>query len=247
MIRKIVNFNKKISRILGKLRLQKGNIYSYYEETVIKHMKSNQTIVDVGGGKKSFVTEHKKQYENSKVIAVDISDDELAFNDEVDEKIVADVTKEIPISDASVDMIISRSVLEHLVDQDKFFENANRVLRKNGESYFIHIFPSKFSLFAIVNQLLPKSISNRLLGAIFPESKKTNGFPAYYNKCYYSAMKKMLIENEFEIEEFECNYYQSAYFGFFFPLYFLSLLWDNFCYIFKIKNLCSYICIVAKK
>jgi ubiquinone/menaquinone biosynthesis C-methylase UbiE len=247
MIRKVINANRKLSGFLRKLRLCKLDIYAEYKLNVHKRMHDNQIIVDIGGGKKSPIAEFKNEYNNLTLIAIDISDDELEANVGVDKKIVADVTQKIPLPDESIDMIISSSVLEHLKGQEEFVKNASKLLKSNGKSYFIHVFPSKFALFALLNQLLPTSFSKKLVTFISPGRKSSGVFPAYYEKCYYSSIKKLLIENGFKIEQIKCSYYQSEYFSSFFPVYVLSLLWDNLCYIFKLRNLCSYMCIIAKK
>lgn len=247
MIREIINTNQKISNYFRKWRLHKFDIYAYYKDAVHKRMRTDQIIVDIGGGKKSPIAEFKNEYNNLTLIAVDISDDELEFNTNVDQKIIADVTKEIPLPDESVDMIISSSVLEHLRGQEKFIQNASRLLKPNGESYFIHVFPSKFALFALINQIIPHGVSRRLVTAVFPKRKSTGVFPAHYEKCYYSGMKKVLIKNGFRLEHIQCCYYQSGYFSACFPVFLLSILWDNICFVFKIRNMCAYLCVIAKK
>lgn len=247
MIRKIIQANQKISDALRPLRLDMLDIYAYYKQAVRGHMRDNQVIVDIGGGKKSPIAEFKNQYHASTLIAVDVSGDELACNAQVDRKIIADVTAGIPLPDESVDMIVSSSVLEHLKGQEKFVKNAARLLKSNGESYFIHVFPARFALFAIINRVLPTQLAKSLVTFVSPSRKESGVFPAYYDKCRYSAMKKLLEENGFQIERIQCSYYQSGYFSACFPVFLLSLLWDNFCCIFKIKNLCSYMCVIAKK
>lgn len=248
MIRKIININRSICAYLRNLRFCRLSINQYYEGMVHKYINHNQIIVDVGGGKTSPIARFKNEYKNLTLIAVDISGNELESNTMVDKKIVADVTKKIPMRDGSANMVISSSVLEHFHGknaQDNFIKNAKRVLKSGG--YFIHVFPSKYAAFSIINQLLPKKLSRKLLYFAIPESGSTSGFPAYYQKCYYSGMKKLLIKNGFTIEHIECSYYQSDYFQSLFPAFIVSLVWDNFCWIFKIKNLCSYICVVARK
>jgi SAM-dependent methyltransferase len=246
MIRKFMEFNKYLSKSLGdRLAFAGLRISRIYENDVKSHMSSNQTILDIGGGKKCKFIEHKHNFEGIKIFAVDISDEELSYNNSVDGKIVADITKSIPVQQGSIDMIVSSSVLEHLKEQEAFVKNAHAALKEGG--YFIHAFPGKYALFAIINQIIPHEISQKILFYLFPGKKLTSGFQAYYDKCCYVKMKKLLETNGFYVEHIECNYYQSSYFSVFFPAYILSLIWDMMCFTFSIKNLCAYMCVTAKK
>ncbi len=77
-----------------------------------------------------------------------------------------------------------------------------------------------------MNQVLPEWLSRRLLYFFIPKSKGINGFPAYYNNCYYRAIKKLLERNGFRIVDLRPSYYQSAYFDFFAPLFLVNALYE---------------------
>ncbi|HXX57407.1 MAG TPA: class I SAM-dependent methyltransferase [Thermodesulfovibrionales bacterium] len=225
----------------------KPNIFYLYEEIVSAHLNArpNQIVVDIGGGNVCPFASHRDPQGNSRIIAVDVSMDALIDNLDVDEKIVIDTREELPFRDDEVDMVVSRSVLEHLENPDRFVMHSHRILRKNG--YFIHLFPSKFALFALINRMLPRTLSKKMLYLLFPESKGIGGFPAFYNKCYYSAMKSLLEKNGFELIDVHVSYFQSGYFGFFVPLFVLSSLYEIMLRFLRIKNLSAYLIVVAKK
>jgi ubiquinone/menaquinone biosynthesis C-methylase UbiE len=169
----------------------------------------------------------------------------LQFNNDVDEKIVADITKAIPLEDLSADMVTSASVLEHLQDLGSTVKEISRILKPNG--YFISVLPSKFALFAIINQCLPHSVSKKILYKLHPNAKGIGGFKAFYNRCFFSSLQKLLCENGFSKTEFKFSYSQSNYFSFFVPFYIVSLIWDYLMYLFNIRNLCAYVCFTAQK
>lgn len=223
------------------------NIFLLYEEKVGERVLAaeGQVIVDVGGGKTCPFAHFRKPGSQTRIVAVDCAEEELRDNTDVDEKVVADVTEGLPFPDASVDMVVSRSVLEHLERVEAFVIEARRVLKDGGS--FIHLFPCRYAPFAIINRALPDRLSRRLLYSLIPETKGIGGFPAKYRECYYSAMEHVLAENGFAIEEMITSYYQSPYFAFFFPLYLLSAGYEMLLRALDAKDLCAYLLVVARK
>ena len=73
------------------------------------------------------------------------------------------------------------------------------------------------------------------------------GFPAFYNRCYFSAMQDLLRRNGFENAKFTLLYYQSTYFTFFFPLFVLMLFYDVLVSLFEVRNLASGIIVEAER
>lgn len=240
--------NKDIcSKIERQLPQSKINIFDLYENKVIKYMNSgdNKIIVDAGGGKSCPFAKYKAPNLNGKVIAVDADQEELKQNFDVDEKIVANIEHGLPFINEEVDIIVSRSVLEHLKYPDSFIRDSKRVLKKNG--YLINLFPAKFAPFAIINQILPHSFSRKMVKWIRPEYKSDLGFKAFYNSCYYSKMISMLNKYNFSIIELHLSYYQSYYFNFNFMLFVFSALYEILLRALQMKNLCCYVLVVAKK
>lgn len=223
------------------------NIFLLYEEKVGERVlrADGQVVVDVGGGKSCPFAHFRREGSRTRIVAVDCSEEELRENEDVDEKVVADVTRGLPFPDASVDMIVSRSVLEHLRDVRSFVAEARRALKEGG--YFIHLFPCRFAPFAMINRALPHAVSRRLLYSLVPETKGIGGFPAVYRDCYYSATRRVLEDNGFEIEDIITSYYQSPYFAFFLPFYLLSAAYELAVQTLGAKNLCAYLLVVAKK
>ncbi|MDR1916159.1 MAG: class I SAM-dependent methyltransferase [Synergistaceae bacterium] len=237
--------NKKVcGKISSLFPNTKFNIYSHYVDIVKSKICAGNVILDIGGGKKCvYATD--RQTDSYRIIGIDISDDELKLNSDVDERIVADITKSIPLDDSSIDIVTSSSVLEHLRDLESSVKEISRILRSGG--IFISVLPNKFALFAIINQCLPHFLSRKILFKLHPEAKGIGGFKAYYNRCYFAALSKLLRRNGFEDVEFVFNYNQSGYFSFFVPCFLMSIVWDYFMYLLGMRNLCAYVCFAAKK
>ncbi len=153
--------------------------------------------------------------------------------------------KSVPLEDDSVDMVTSSSVLEHMNSLENAVKEVNRILKPGGK--FISPLPCRFALFAVINQILPRWLARRILFAIRPETKEFCGFAAYYDRCYYPALKNLLSRCGFSNIDFMFDYNQSYYFSFFVPFGLISLCWDCLMYILHVKPLCAYICFTAEK
>jgi ubiquinone/menaquinone biosynthesis C-methylase UbiE len=219
-----------------------------YLSIVADHAKAapeGAIVVDVGGGKRCGFAELMGDNPTSKIVAVDISGDELEHNHDVHAKVVADIVQGLPLRSRGVDLIVSRSVLEHLRQPESFVRHASRVLKPEG--YFIHLFPCRFAPFAILNQMLPHRLSARVVHFLRPGSEGRLGFPAYYNNCYPTAMRSLLAKYGFEIRDLRVSFYQSSYFQFFLPFFLLSVAYELIVYALGIANLSAHILVVARK
>lgn len=244
-----IGLNRRASRFLeGRLPQARHDPRDVYAETVARHMNSRPDpvlVADVGGGKSCPFAALRDPRKQIRIVAVDVSAEELAANADVDEKRVADITRTLPLADGEADLVVSSSVLEHLRDTEAFVVQSRRALKPGG--YAVHLFPSRFAPFAVANQLLPRSVSNRLLRASFPDSEGILGFPAHYDRCYLSAMRSLHERHGFEVLEASVGYYQSDYVALLAPAYVLSALYELLLYSLDLKNLAANVLLVARK
>ena len=247
-LRAFINFNKKCHSLIAKIFPNtKHSWYKHYREEVRRNLADNISVLDIGGGKRCAFADECREHTGVKIIALDVSAEELAFNNDADEKIVFDLTscKRVPLEDESVDMVTSSSVLEHLNDLESAVKEVSRIIKPGGK--FISVFPCKFALFAIINQLIPGWLARKIVFAVFPGREKIGIFRAYYDRCYYPALKNLLSRNGFSNVDFMFDYNQAGYFAFFVPFGLIALLWDCLMYILHVKPLCAYICFTAEK
>jgi ubiquinone/menaquinone biosynthesis C-methylase UbiE len=243
-----VALNRKASVRLQASLPQNFDIFSRYIEVVkdvINAKPRSAVVVDVGGGKSCPFARVLKPEGNTIIIALDISQDQLRCNNDVKSKLAADVVKSLPFGNGTIDLITSRSALEHLGDVGDFVRHSSDVLKPGG--YWIHLFPSKFAPFAVINQLLPNAWSRTLVGTLHPSQKGICGFPAVYNLCYYSAMENLLRKNGFDPVDVVPSYYQSQYFSFCFPLFVASAAYELLIWLLGLRNLAAYLLVVARK
>lgn len=200
--------------------------------------------MDVGSGKCCPYAKANR-CSAAKCIGIDVARDELVANTDVDMKVVTDVALSIPLKDGCVGLVSSRSVLEHLRDTDVFFAESKRVLTKGG--LMVHVMPSKYAPFALMNRILPDRLGRSLLTLLKPEQKGICGFPAVYDQCSYSQILKLINKHDLALVGFKTSFYQSRYYDFFLPVFLLSAAYDFLLFSLGIKRLSAYLLLVARK
>jgi ubiquinone/menaquinone biosynthesis C-methylase UbiE len=247
LLRALFAVNREMCDKIEPFLPQRLDLFALYEANVAQWMnlRANQIVLDVGSGRECAFARHRNPAMHTTIVALDVSREQLVANRDVDGKIVANVTDGLPVQSDMVDLIASRSVLEHIEDMELFVKESSRVLRSEG--YFIHEFTSKFAPFALINQMLPSRLSKKLMKFLMPEKIGICGFPAVYDRCYYSALKKLLRANQLELVNTTFSYYQSRYWNFLFPMFVLSALYETVVRRLDARNLCAYLLIVARK
>jgi SAM-dependent methyltransferase len=218
-----------------------------HERTVSEAMnaRSGLHILDVGGGAKAPFASHRIPSLATWIIGTDILEDQMRENGVVDARVVADACRGLPFHDESLDMVITRSVMEHLPDNQRFLNECRRVLRRGGLAFCV--MPSRRAPFALLNRVMPEKLKRALLFTFFPQWRDDCGFPALYDRCAWPDMPNAFKAAGFTIERIELRYYQSVYFKFLVPLFLLSVFYDFVLWGLSARRLCSQMFIVARR
>ncbi|WOJ95028.1 class I SAM-dependent methyltransferase [Congregibacter variabilis] len=222
-------------------------LFPIYDQMIWSYSSTlkNGVLLDVGGGFLMPAARSRQYMQSCEVIGFDISAAALRKNHDIDFGICADACKSWPLADESVDIVVSRSLIEHLHDTETFARECYRVLKPGGIA--IHVLPGKNSPFSILNRLLPNKVSKHLLNWAFPHRKSELGFPAYYQNCAYPAITQLFERHHFQLEVVRLRYFQSSYFMVFFPVFVLSALYDLLLWRLGIKRLASQFLLVVSK
>ncbi len=252
MLRGFFSANRRLCHALARFLPQaRTHPIVEYERVVARYLcaRPHLVVIDAGGGKTCPFAKYNDPVDGAKIISIDVAEEELRGNRDLTETVVANLTQGLPLKAAKADLVVSRTVLEHLDNCDAFVAESWRVLRPGG--YTIHVFPSKFAPFAIINQLLPDRLGHKLLdlfqqgSCYFPPGHC--GFEHHYHRCYFSAIRSLFETQGFDVVDVQFGYYQSYYFDFFVPFFLLSALYEMLLQAFGARNLCAYILIVARK
>jgi SAM-dependent methyltransferase len=179
------------------------------------------------------------------VIAVDISPEELAMNTEASETCVADVSSELPFPPGSVDLIISRALLEHVKGVPSAVEQMAKVLKPGGVA--VHLIPCRFSLFGVAARLMPFGPLLRLTHLVNPETRGQVEFPVVYDHCWPQALERAFLSAGFREAHCEITWACPGYFEAVFPLFVLHTIWEWTIRTFRVRSLAAYVVISASR
>jgi SAM-dependent methyltransferase len=202
-------------------------------------------IVDIGAGK---TTPYAAAISDSSIelIGIDLLHEDLDANQALTQRIVCNVVNDgIPREAQNAGLITSRMVLEHASDLGRFAQEIHDALAPGGDT--IHLFAGRYSLFAILNRLLPETISRRALFALRPESVEVGGFPTFYDNTHATAAEAVFRHAGMVGVATEVSYEVSQYFRFFFPLFVLVRMWETALHRLKLKNLGSFVLLAARR
>ncbi|MCX7087142.1 MAG: methyltransferase domain-containing protein [Methylococcales bacterium] len=224
IIRKLIHQQVALSKYFDEMFLQKkflidGNqdyLKSFLPNRLDK-IPVGSTVYDIGCGKNPAISLEVKQKLQANVIGIDLSEDELlqAPRGTLDHCIGADICNFQGQEDG--DLLLCQALLEHVPDVEAAFVSC----AKGGALIFV---PSRNAIFARLNILLPQRTKLFLLHGIFPNTRRDQGFPSFYNRCTPRDFRQLAAQYGFEVEEVR-TYYKSSYFSFFFPLYLVWRLW----------------------
>ncbi len=233
-------------KLPGPFRRHLFTSYKYLVAEKIDAADKSLVVLDIGGGKACPYLPFAKTAEKHRIIAVDIDENEIRHNLDCAWKVVADAAgASLPFGPRSVDIITSRSTIEHLRDNGSFIRNCHDVLR--GDGYLISTFPCRHTPFALINKALPHRVARLLLYYFHPEWRDVCGFKVFYDHCTYPEMRDLLHASGFEILYIELRYYQAIYYDFFVPLYLLMLAYDLLVWRLGAKALCCQMLFIARK
>lgn len=163
-------------KMLLKYYAESTHPYRTYEQRVDSLLKPGSTLLDAGCGRSVPVL---KKYlgRAGRLIGVEL----VEFTDVPPgiETYNADLAK-MPLADACVDLIMSRSVFEHLSDPESVYREFSRVLRPGGAVVFLTA--NMWDYGTLVARLVPnrfhagivRHVEGRAEEDTFPTAYKTN-------------------------------------------------------------------------
>ncbi len=186
------------------------------------YLLAGATVYDIGGGSTPFVSQQVKQQLGLEVVGLDVDSRELALAPAglYDRTIHSDICDYSGHDEA--DLIICRSVLEHVKDTHAAVAAIARILRPGGTALVFA--PSGNAVFARLNRLLPEQLKRYVLFSVFPDKRETHGYPAFYNRCTPRDFDRHAACAGLSVVSRRC-YFASSYFSFCFPVYVLWRLW----------------------
>lgn len=242
-IQAIIDANTRLSQTTEqRLRLPSDvPLWRRFQEdaaALIRGLPDGAIVLDLGGGRQCVYADAVDPPGRVKLIAIDISPEELAQNADVTDTYVADVATGLPLPDASVDLILSRALLEHVDDVPSAIRHMARVLRPGGVA--LHIVPCRYSLFGMAARLLPFGPLLRLTHTIMPHTRHYIGFPVHYDHCYPQALEREFRRAGFSDVQLRTTWACPGYFQAIYPLFLLHALYEQAVRRLRLRWLAAY-------
>lgn len=223
-------------------------LYGRYDDDVavaVSSMPDGGVVADIGGGRTCSFAERLPPDKGVRIVAVDVSADELDANTTAHETRVADVSRHIPFRDGEIDLLVSRTVLEHVPDLESAAREMARVLRPGGQT--LHLLPCRYALFALIARVVPFDLAKRVLHTIVPGSEGVVEFDVYYDHGHPRELERVFSAAGFRDVEVECIWDQTGYFHAFFPAFLLVLLYQRTAARLRLRVLASYAIVRATR
>jgi 2-polyprenyl-3-methyl-5-hydroxy-6-metoxy-1,4-benzoquinol methylase len=101
-----------------------------------------------------------------------------------------------PVETASVDLLVSDAVVEHIEKPDQFFAECSRVVKPGG---FLCIrTPNRWSYVALGASIVPNEFHASVVGKMQRTREAKDVFPTYYRANTITALKRLLRSHAFE-------------------------------------------------
>jgi SAM-dependent methyltransferase len=207
-------------RLLRKYYPSENHPYRLFEQRVNSLLTPDTVLLDAGCGRTVPVL-RKYLGRARHLIGIEL----VEFSDVPPgiETHNADLSQ-LPVPDASVDLIMSRSVFEHLVDPESVYREFSRVLRPGGAVVFLTA--NMWDYGTLVAKLVP----NRLHAAIvrYVEGRKEEDtFPTAYRTNTHTDVDRLAASAGFVLESFEYLSQYPNYLMFNGALFFLGMCFEK--------------------
>jgi hypothetical protein len=174
-------------------------------ETTV-HAQGPRRLCEIGGGANPILSLEDSRAAGVKdYVVTDVSEDELAKAPAGYEKVVADVTRGRAERLGVFDLVVTRTVAEHVTDPSAFHRTVFDMLASGGRA--MHFFPTLYEPAFVVNRLLPEAAADAIVQQI--QTNRARGglnekFPAYYRWCRGPTRRQLqrLTNIGFDIEEY---------------------------------------------
>jgi ubiquinone/menaquinone biosynthesis C-methylase UbiE len=181
--------------------------YRTFEREVEEHLRPGYTLLDAGCGRTAPVLA-KYRGKAARLIGVDLVD----FDKNLDglELYHSDLG-EIPLGDNSVDLVMARSVMEHVTDPRQVYGEIWRVLKPGG--FFIFLTANLWDYASIIAKLVPNELHPWIVSKTEGRAEK-DVFPIAYRTNTRSAVCKWASETGYEVVRFRYLGQYPSYFMF---------------------------------
>jgi ubiquinone/menaquinone biosynthesis C-methylase UbiE len=195
---------------------------SLYQERIRKHLVPGQSVLDAGCG--TYLKYCKILSDEALVTGIDLECRLETTNKRHPFGVCGDMSK-LPFGSGTFDMVISRSVIEHLNNPHLVFREFLRVLRPGGK--VVVITPNKYDYVSIIAAFTPYWLHRKLVGAVFTTVSEDDVYPTRYRANTSRSLRSAFAGSGFEQCELDMINHYPAYLMFSPVLFRLGVLYER--------------------
>jgi len=233
----------RVERIKARYFDEDDHPYRHLEREIDRFLEPHHTVLEAGCGRHAVVLS-KLRGRAERLIGVDPVEFELAQGLEEIELQRGSIA-ETGLPSNSVDLVISRALMEHLPEPRPAFQEIHRVLKPGGR--YVYLVPNLGDYGSLVALLTP----NKLHPAIvrFVEGRDVaDTFPAYFRCSTRGSTQKFCDSTGLELERCEYLGQYPAYFQFNSLLFLLATGYEKLISsVDALKLLRGWLLVVVKK
>lgn len=194
--------------------------YAVLEDVVRQHLHPDAALLDAGCGHGAPVL-RKFLGAARELVGVDL----VNFDSEVPGvRLVNRDLTDTGLSGESIDVIMSRSVMEHITDPARMYLEMHRILRPGG--YFIFLTGNMWDYSAIIAKLVPNRYHPWIV-AHTQGREEEDTFPVAYKTNTRRAVAKYAKQVGFEVDSFAYLGQYPCYFLFNGPLFLVGTAYEK--------------------
>lgn len=207
-------------RLKNRFYKKEDHPYEIFEARIESLLQPGDTLLDAGCGRTAPVLQ-KFKTKAGKLIGVDLVDPRDVTEDIEYHK--ADLGR-IPIESQSVDLIISRSVFEHVVNPSAVYEEAHRILRSKGRLVFLTANIGDYGTF--VARMVPNRFHAKVVKVVEGRAEEDTS-PTAFKTNSLADVTRLASSTGFRIERFEYLNQYPNYFMFNGALFLLGVAYER--------------------
>lgn len=228
-------------RLLQRHYAGRPHPYTIFERRIESALDPSMVVLDAGCGR-TAPTLRKYLGRAARLVGVDLVD----FRD-LPPGIEAHKTDlaHLPLPDASVDLIFSQSVFEHLTDPDAVYAELARVLRPGGRVIFLTA--NMWDYGTLVARMVPNRFHARIVNKVEGRAEEDT-FPTAYRSNTRGQVGRLADRSGLVVESFEYLSQYPNYLLFNGPLFFIGMCFEKLIHRFEaLRILRGWILVTLRK
>jgi SAM-dependent methyltransferase len=194
---------------------------SLYGDLIRRHLQPGTRLLDAGCGR--YLRFCREFASVAQVVGVDLEPTFETDNHGAPYAVRGDIGA-LPFPSGQFDMVISRSVVEHLEDPPQVFREFFRVLRPGGK--VVVITPNKYDYVSLIAATTPYWLHRSLVSRIF-KVPEADVFPTLYRANTISALRKAMRQAGLVERELDTINHYPAYLMFSPALFRVGVLYER--------------------